>query len=89
MVSEAVQMAPLPTDAWLDETLLPDEAAEFLKVEVLWLQRSRCDGTGPKFVRLTPRQIVYVRRDLLEWRDAKKHGSTAEYRQPADPEADP
>lgn len=78
---------PVLYQAWLEESLTTREAAEFLKVEESWLQRRRCTGDGPRFTRLTPKIFIYVRRDLLEFRDAHKHQSTSEYRTQRLPEA--
>lgn len=74
---------PEALEAWLEESLTEEEAAEFLGgvVSRQWLQRARCTpGAGPEFVPLSPRKIVYVRRDLIAFRDVKRARSTADYR---------
>lgn len=83
-MSQAAPADPLAYEAWLEESLTVEQAAEFLNVEKQWLDRARQSGDGPEFFRLTPRQIVYVRRVLIAFRDARKHKSTAEYQRTTD-----
>ncbi len=79
-----MSMAPPPTDpvayqSWLEESLHSEDAADFLGVTRNWLERKRCDGTGPIFRALSTRMITYVRRDLLNFRNSKQFTSTSEY----------
>ncbi len=84
-MSQAVPQDPVAYEAWLQESLTVRDAAKFLCVEEQWLNRARMDGTGPEFTRLTPRQIVYVRRDLVRFRDDRRHRSTSEYQSASTP----
>ncbi len=79
MTTPPTPIDPATKDAWLEESLSLEEAAEFLGVEKDWLLRKRTTGQGPRFTRLSPKLIVYVRRDLVEFRDSCAHSSTAEY----------
>jgi predicted DNA-binding transcriptional regulator AlpA len=65
----------LPSD--LDALIHEIHAARFLGVSARALQKWRCDGSGPKFVRVSARCIRYRRRDLIEWAESRLKGSTA------------
>ena len=43
------------------------EAAEALSLSVRSLERMRCQGGGPKYVRLSRGRIAYREEDLREW----------------------
>ena len=43
------------------------EAAEALSLSVRSLERMRCQGGGPKYVRLSQGRISYREEDLREW----------------------
>ena len=43
------------------------EAAEALSLSVRSLERMRCQGGGPKYVRLSQGRIAYREEDLREW----------------------
>lgn len=73
------QLASSENAAYELETLTRQEAAQFLKVTVDWLDRARTAGRGPRFSRLGPKTIRYTRRDLIAWRDGNLHSSTSEY----------
>lgn len=83
MMSITAPQDPVAYQAWLEESLDVTEAAKFLNLDAQWLNRARMDGTGPVYSRLAPRIITYVRRDLIDWRDGKRHKSTAEYQRVA------
>ena len=53
-------------------------AAAFIGAEAQTLEHWRCSGTGPPFVRLSPKLIVYDRADLIAWCSARKLWSTSE-----------
>jgi hypothetical protein len=69
----------LTDQKWLHEYLTPPEAAAEFRVTVEWLQRGRTEGWGPKFRRLSPKQIVYMRLDLVAFADGKEFSSTSQY----------
>lgn len=71
----------------LDVVLLPDgrldakNAATYCGLSVKTLAMKRCDGTGPKFVKLG--RVFYFRDDLDEWLGGNRATSTAQARQVA------
>jgi predicted DNA-binding transcriptional regulator AlpA len=54
------------------------EAAQSLSLSVRTLERLRCTGTGPAFVRLTRGRIAYRQADLEEWIANRVVSSTSE-----------
>jgi predicted DNA-binding transcriptional regulator AlpA len=65
----------------LPNLLSSREAASLLGVRPLTLRKWRCDGTGPRFVRLgTGRRsrAAYRLSDLEAWLEARSFSSTAE-----------
>jgi hypothetical protein len=81
-VTERPPADPVAREAWLQEGLTPEQAAAFLPTTELWLQRKRTNPgkrPGPKYSRLSQKQIVYIRRDLIEYREASMYTSTSEY----------
>ncbi|REJ06280.1 hypothetical protein DY023_06525 [Microbacterium bovistercoris] len=42
------------------------------------LAQLRFKGTGPKFLKPTPRTVVYRERDVIAWLEASERTSTAE-----------
>jgi predicted DNA-binding transcriptional regulator AlpA len=62
------------------ETMRPPQAANYVGLSASTLAKRRLTGDGPKFIRLSPRAIAYLRADLDEWLNAKRCGSTSEYK---------
>jgi len=56
----------------------PKLAAAYLGVSKAYLDQARCNGSGPKFVRLSRTMITYRRADLDEFVAARLFSSTAE-----------
>lgn len=56
--------------------LTEPEAARLLRLSQRTLQRFRCQGGGPPFTRVGVRRLVYSRRQLLVWADARRRGSS-------------
>jgi len=54
------------------------DAARYVALAESTLEKKRCDGTGPPFVRLGSRAIGYDVRDLDEWIEAQKRRSTSD-----------
>ena len=54
------------------------EAALALSLSVRSLERMRCQGGGPKFVRLSRGRVAYTEADLAEWIAARTVSSTSE-----------
>ena len=60
--------------------LMPQSAVALrLGISERTLERKRCDGTGPKFVRVG-RLVRYTARDLESWLAARTVQSTSEAR---------
>lgn len=59
------------------ELLSPPELAEKLQISKKTLAKWRCNGRGPRFVRLG-HAIRYRTRDVSDWLDAKSSWNTAE-----------
>jgi hypothetical protein len=55
-------------------------AAKRLDAAPQTLERWRCEGSGPPFIRLTPKLIVYDLDDLDAWCLSRKVSSTSEIR---------
>lgn len=70
---------------FLDVVMLPDgrmdakNAATYCGLSVKTLAMKRCDGTGPKFVKLG--RVFYFREDLDEWLGGHRATCTAQSRQ--------
>lgn len=60
------------------ELLTENQAAEFLKFSSKALQRWRCVGGGPKFIKISGRAIRYRREDLIVWSQERRVSSTSE-----------
>ncbi len=59
--------------------LSPDEAAALIPGMTRgFLAKLRFQGTGPKFLKPTPRTVVYRRRDVIAWLEASEKTSTAD-----------
>ena len=54
------------------------EAAEYLSVSEPFLNRKRCDGTGPEYCRFGARSIRYSREALDHWIAQHRRASTSE-----------
>jgi predicted DNA-binding transcriptional regulator AlpA len=65
------------------DLLRPVDAAAVLCVAVQTLARWRCEGQGPRFVKIGPRLVAYRREDVERWLSAREAGSTVEARRPA------
>jgi len=62
----------LPDSAALDEV----DAAAFLGISRQALARLRRQGSGPHYVRMSARAVIYFKRDLAAWREAASGGSS-------------
>jgi len=63
---------------YLDGLINEQCAADFLCQSVRTIQKWRVTGYGPDFVK-SGRSVRYSRRDLLAWKEARRHGSTSGY----------
>jgi len=57
------------------------EAADYLRLSTRPLERLRCSGFGPKFVKCGDRAIRYRQSDLEEWIASRVVRSTSEAEQ--------
>ncbi len=77
-IEEAERLAPALKTIRSDERLLtPREAAEFLRVSISWLAKSRMRGDGPPFVKIG-RGVFYRASALLQWLKSQERLSTSE-----------
>lgn len=65
--------APTSTTAQL---MTPQQLAAFLQVDTERLYDWRSRGVGPKFVKLSGREVRYAWRDVREWLDTNTHDKT-------------
>jgi hypothetical protein len=76
----ANQMADALAASATDESLSTVQAATFIGCSPSFLEIGRCKGYGPRFRRLSPRMIKYLKSDVIDWlRSRARHQSTAEY----------
>ena len=68
-------------DVCESELLTVKEAADLLRCSKSYLDKLRCAGGGPEFVRLGVRKIIYRRVDLLNWAKSRRFDSTSQYGQ--------
>jgi predicted DNA-binding transcriptional regulator AlpA len=54
-----------------DPLLTEKELSAWLRVSIPNLQRMRSNGTGPRYVQLSPRRIGYRRSDVEAWLTAR------------------
>jgi excisionase family DNA binding protein len=54
------------------------EAAGYLRLSVRTLERLRCSGLGPKFIRAGRRTVRYRQSDIDEWLKGRVVRSTSE-----------
>jgi hypothetical protein len=57
--------------------LTQDELAEHLKLSVRTVERLRCAGTGPKFLKIR-NSVRYRPEDVQSWQASRVVGSTSE-----------
>lgn len=63
----------------MEKYLTPNQVAEIIPgMTVSNLAQLRYTGKGPKFLKPTPRTVVYRERDVIEWLEASERTSTAQ-----------
>jgi predicted DNA-binding transcriptional regulator AlpA len=80
----------------IDPLLHPRDAAEWLRVSVSWLAKSRLTGDGPRYIKIG-RAVRYAESALRQFIKSRMRGSTSEDQDrpsvrkgaPEDPAADP
>jgi hypothetical protein len=63
-----------------DDLLTTGGVATWLGVSTQWLEIARSKNYGPRYVRVSPRRIMYRRGDVLVWLVARTRGGTTERR---------
>lgn len=63
----------------MDTLLNVREVAERYKLSKSTLDKLRCIGGGPPYIRMGRRRVVYAVADIEAWIANRKHTSTAEY----------
>lgn len=58
--------------------LTTKHAAKYLSVSKGYLDRFRLTGGGPRFIKLSPKKVIYDTADLDRWCEAHKQESTAD-----------
>ena len=72
-------MNAYPTPCWHpDDLLTSSELAGALKISERTPENWRLKGTGPPFVRIGGRRILYRWRDVLEYLEGRRFSSTSE-----------
>ena len=66
-------MAEVIEDGFMREPV----AAQFLGLSARTLQRFRQEGTGPQFIRMGVRRLVYSRADLVAWMEGHRQRRAA------------
>ena len=61
------------------DLLTVKEAAALLRCSKSYLDKLRCVGGGPEFIRLGRRKILYRRPDLLMWAKSRRFDNTSQY----------
>jgi hypothetical protein len=62
-----------------DVFLTPPEAADYLNCSKSFLDKARVNGTGPTFIRLGRRKVLYSKRMLTRYALQRQYRSTSEY----------
>jgi len=62
-----------------DVFLTPTEAADYLNCSKSFLDKARVHGTGPPFIRLGRRKVLYSKRMLTRYALQRQYRSTSEY----------
>jgi hypothetical protein len=74
------QRAGQNADVLADDVFLtPPEAADYLNCSKSFLDKARVNGTGPAFIRLGRRKVLYSKRLLTRYALQRQYRSTSEY----------
>lgn len=60
------------------QNLRPDAAASYLGLSASVLAKMRMTGTGPRYIKLGRRVVIYRLADLVAWMDEHERLSTAD-----------
>lgn len=79
MEAVLVTTVEAPAHPMFSALLSPDQVCERVPgVTRGNLAQMRYQGTGPKFLKPTPRTVLYRESDILDWLNASERTSTAE-----------
>ena len=70
------------SDGNADELLTTKQVSEWLGYSTQWLEIARTRGTGPRFMRMGPKKIMYRRSAVRAWLKKREHQCTTEYTTP-------
>lgn len=62
-----------------DDLLATAEIARLSGLSTQFFEILRSRGLGPRFIRLSPRRVRYLRKDFVAWLEERAHRSTSEY----------
>lgn len=62
-----------------DPCYIPSQASEYIGYSESTLAKKRMDGTGPEYLKLGKRKVVYRKSALDRWLDSMKRKNTGEY----------
>ena len=68
-----------------DQLLSDKEVASELRVSAQTMQLWRAKGSGPRFHKLSPKCVRYLRSDVVAWLEQRAANSTNEYPHQAGP----
>lgn len=63
----------------LGEFVQPSEVVELTGLSLSALAHLRCQGTGPRFYKPTPRTVLYKSEEVMAWLEASAQTKTQEY----------
>ena len=69
------QSAPLPDGC--DPAFNTTQCAAYTGLSTAYLEKLRCVGGGPRFLKYGPRAVRYAKRDVDAWMNASLYGSTS------------
>ncbi len=82
-ISRTFVLRIAPIDIALEETeemnqtfLTTEEVASLLRLRKNYLERLRCTGGGPPFIRASRRRCLYRREDVLNWVNERRFANT-------------
>lgn len=62
--------------ATVEEFITAAQAAQIVHATTRYLAELRFNGTGPKFIKPSPRKVLYRRSDVIAWLDSHERTIT-------------
>jgi hypothetical protein len=73
------------SDGPADQLLSTKDVSDWIEYSTQWLEIARNKGTGPRFLRMGPKKIMYRRGSVRAWLKQREHQCTKEYtKRPSD-----